>query len=427
MLLSSQLPEKPGVYFLKSKRGKILYIGKAKNLKKRVVSYFQKKKFLESTTRQLISKVKSVDYIEVNYELEAFLLEAYLIRKKKPFYNIKLKDDKSYPLIRISKEKWPQVSVVREEKKGNFYYYGPYPKGLQLKKMVRFLRKVFMFRTCKKIPKKACLYYEINMCMGACLKKRGIKKKYQENIKLLRDFLEGKTKAVADKLREKRDKQSEKLNYEEAALIQEKINIIEELLKKIYLPEDYIENPNLVYDLRKKEIEKLISFLKKNGFKVEKLDRIEGYDISQIGNEDVVGTMVVFEKGEELKRDYKRFRIRGEKSDSKALGEVLKRRRKHKNWGRADLIVIDGGRAQLSEIKKEIKEVNILAFEKKGDKIYGLRKKGGGISYSKLKGIDKQAINLLKRVRDEAHRFAISYHRKLRKMRFDREILDLLR
>jgi len=424
------LPKKPGVYFLKDAKGKVLYIGKAKSLRGRVRSYFKNINYLDVKTRNLVLKVSDIDYVVAKNELEAFLLEADLIRKYRPYYNISLKDDKRYPVIKIDKDKWGErVYIARKEEKDGASYFGPYPSNFKLKSFFEWLRKIFNYRSCKTLPKRGCIYYEMGLCFGVCVKKD--KKhiiKYKKMIRELKDFLKGNTEKVIKKLEREKRKNIEKNNFEEAQEVEKKIEFVKNNVGKIYLPEDYINNLNLEMELREREMDDVLIGLRREGFLIDRLERVEGYDISQIGGQMIVGSMVVFEKGEVKKSEYRRFRVKSTKSDSQSLAEVLNRRLKHKEWKSADLIVLDGGRTQISDVYKKIGDkVNMISFEKDGDKIYYVETVAEKVVFKKVKGIKNQGVDLLKRVRDEAHLFAISYHKKVRKMSFDKELRDLIK
>jgi len=427
--LYSHLPKSPGVYHFYDKAGKILYIGKAKNLKDRVDAYWQKGSELGEKTRLLISRVRTVSYIKVNSDLEAMLLEAYLIRKHKPFFNVELKDDKRYPLVKISiRDKWPRVSLARKEDKDGALYFGPYPPGFIIKKILTDLRKIFAYRSCKKLPSKPCLYFQLGLCPGCCIEEIKIEKEYKKTIASLAEFLSGDIDEVTNKLRKKREKLSKNLNFEEAGKLEKKIEIIEKLNGKTYAPLDYLKNPNLVSDIRKDELEGLVESLTRGGLAISDLYRIEGYDISEFGRKMVVGSMVVFIKGSEEKSLYRRFKVKRQTADPQSLAQVVGRRLKHKEWSYPNLIVLDGGKGQLSEVAKAVNnDIALIAYEKGGDKVYSYKRVGREVVFFRIRGINKAGFNLLNRIRDESHRFAASYHKKLRKLFFDRELAVLLR
>ncbi len=342
----SSLPNKPGVYLFKNRLKKIIYIGKAKNLKKRVLGHFSKNKSLGG----FIGKVSSLDFIQAKNEKEALLLENELIKKYLPRYNIELKDDKNYFFVGFSKEAWPRIFLTHQPQKKSADFLGPFPSGKELKKYLENLRKIFPYRSCFRLPKKPCLYFSLKLCPAPCLeivKNSKIKNKnYLLSLKSLKAFLE-------------------------------------------------------IYQLKSK--------------------RIEAYDISHIAGKSMVGSMVVFEKNKPKKSEYRRFKIKTLKkaNDPFALKEIILRRLKHLEWKRPALIVLDGGRPQLNVVFKEIKNLNIplaaIAKDKRsGEKIYSPFSKRPAY----LKDFPQETKNFFISLRDEAHRFAITYHRNKRKKDF---------
>jgi len=347
-----KLPDRSGVYIFKDENENILYIGKAKNLKKRVKQHFQKQ---QKWIWDFLDDIADVEVLECENEKEAMLLETELIKRYQPKFNIEWRDDKNYFFVGITKEDFPRVfwthqtkvksqkSKVKSELSTTHYslltdYFGPFVKGGELKRFLAEIRKILPFRTCKNLPKKPCLYYHLGVCLAPCKNKRQ-KKKYQKMIETLK------------------------------------------VLLRIYLQENV---------------------------------RIEGYDISNISGSLATGSMIVFEKGKPKKSDYRKFRIkrvRGQ-NDVKSLREVLLRRMKHKEWKMPDLILLDGGKGQLKAANKiDIPTISLAKKGKHSGKLYSRFSK----SFILLDELPEEFKNLLLKIRDEAHRFAISYHKLRRK------------
>jgi len=215
-LLYLKLPQKPGVYFFKDQKGKVLYVGKALNLKKRVALYFRDKDIFTPRISRLISQVKKVQWQETASEVEALILEANLIKKFKPKYNVRLKDDKSFLYIKITGEKFPAVLSSRKKGQRKDLFFGPFPSAKTARMVLKLLRRAFLFRTCLRIPKKPCLYYHLGLCRPSpCLnKKYQERKEYLQNIENLKLFLAGKDKLLIKKLLSQMTKFSKNKKFE---------------------------------------------------------------------------------------------------------------------------------------------------------------------------------------------------------------------
>ncbi len=220
----NKLPESSGIYIMKDKDGNIIYVGKAKNLKKRISSYFQKKTENIKTT-SLVEKIAFIDIISVSNESEALILEANFIKQYKPKYNVQFKDNKFYPFIKITKEKFPRIVFAREEKRDGSLYFGPYISAKAVRESIDLIQKIFMLRVCKKLPKKECLYYHIKMCSAPCINNIS-EKEYEKNVKKAIDFLNGKYKKLVENLTIEMKEKAKELKFEEAQIIKEKIESI---------------------------------------------------------------------------------------------------------------------------------------------------------------------------------------------------------
>lgn len=406
------LPNRPGVYLFKDKNGEIIYIGKARSLRKRVASYFRSHPDIKTSI--LLDRLYDIDYVVAGSELDALILEDELVKKYKPRYNISLKDDKAYPYLKLTvNEEWPRLFLVRRKEKDGALYFGRYQGGM-VRAVVRLVKKLFPIRWCKESPlrkrEQPCLYYRVGSCSGPCIGKVG----HAEYLALVQGIillLEGKMEAAVDKLKREMAKASKEQNFERAAYLRDRIKLLEKMVEgKTDLSK--APSPRLlseVEDLRKE-------------LRLDRLPmRIEAFDISNIQGSNIVGSMVAFAGGLPLKSEYRRFRVRslGDKpNDVKAIYEIVKRRYSgmlSKKMELPDLVLIDGGAAQVNFGGKALADSGlerpIIGLAKREEEIYfpGQRKT--------LK-LDRQsrALQLLQRIRDEAHRFAISYHREKRRI-----------
>jgi len=415
----AKLPGQPGIYIFLDKKNTCLYVGKAKNLTNRVSSYFNNKKLLDTKSLLLLEQIESIKFIVVESEIESFLLEANLIKKYNPKYNIKLKDSKTYPWIEVTQgEKFPRVTVTRRNNNKKSLYFGPYPNVGELKLVLKTIRRIFPYITVKNHAKKCCLYFHLGLCMCPMVDETKEKTDtYKKNIRnIIRIFKGYSAKNLIKDLEKERNKLSERQEYEKAQKIQKQISAIINTTSANIKTFEYESNPHLVLKLREKELEELKEILNSKRYKIEKLDRIECFDISNTSGKLSTGSMVVFIKGEKNASSYRRFRINPQNTgpnDYSMMKEVLQRRIRHlKEWGIPDLIIVDGGKPQISAALVVLKSRG-LNFP-----VIGLAKKEETVITQDFDQIyipkDSKALHLLKRLRNEAHRFAISYHRKLR-------------
>lgn len=418
--LLQQLPSTPGVYIFKDEKGKILYVGKAKDLKKRVSSYFSHKS-LDNKTIKLVSQVKDIQSIRVTSEIEAFLLESSLIKKHKPFYNIKLIDDKSYPLIEITQNLNPSITVTRKKKDKKAIYFGPYSDVTALKTVLKLIRKIFPFQSVKNHPKRKCLYYHLALCPCIMANPEELIV-YKKNIKHIKDFLDGKKDTVVNSLIKERNIYSKNEEFEMAQIIQQRIDRMILITSETYDPFHYMEKPDFYYERIEREQNSLKDVLKPFFPEIGVLKRIECYDISNISGTNPTGSMVVFENGDKSTKEYRRFKIRSKNTpdDFFMMQEMLTRRLKNTDWPIPDLLVIDGGKGQVGAVLKAFANTGIkypmVGLAKREETIVVPEKTQSGIEFIEIK-LPKSTpgINLLRRIRDEAHRFAITYHKLLRK------------
>ncbi|MCD6133968.1 MAG: GIY-YIG nuclease family protein [Candidatus Omnitrophica bacterium] len=390
------LPDLSGVYIIKDSTNRVLYVGKASSLRQRVRSYFSPN--LSPAKLRMIQEAFSIDYIVSRSEAAALILEAALIKELNPPYNIELKDDKSYPYVVISNEDYPYLTITRRR---NLVarYFGPYAKAGLLREALSLLRKIFPFRSCRRLPSSACLFYDLKLCPAPCIQKVD-KNAYRQNLKGIIMVLEGERKDLIEVLERKMRLMAKRLRFEEAALLKQKI----EALQSLYFPEDEMLE---VVDL--KETAGLLRLPL----------HIETIDISNLAGKESTGSVVVFREGRPCKDMYRRFKIKGSaKGDIAMMTEVAYRRLvrlKREGSRMPDLLVLDGGPAHIAAVLKVVRElqadIEVVALAKRGrDKLW-------------LPGRDRplrlpsnsRALRLLQRARDEAHRFARRYHLLVRK------------
>lgn len=523
------LPNKPGVYIMRDNTDTIIYIGKAKSLVKRVKSYFREK-LDRPKTQILMSHFHSLEYIITNSEKEALILEANLIKKHRPRYNIQLKDDKRYPYVKITDEEYPRLVITRNVTK-NGVYFGPFTDVGSVKRTVKFLKSLFKIRTCRNMNG-PCLNSQIDLCYAPC-DGRISKKQYSEIINKIDLFFQGKYSVIVKNLKKEMLEAADNEEFEKAAVIRDQISSIEEIMEKqfvelanddldqdviamalnknevivIIMPirngkivgrddflmssskydsasevmfafiqqyygynrhvpkqillEDDIDEKDLLEDwlsdLRGNKVKikvpqkgvklRLVKMAKKNAeiikhqkknmdnslmelkkyLKLEKVPHvIEGYDISNISGKFAVGSKVSFKDGKPNKKMYKRFKMETPgPNDFAMMDELLTRRLKMIDKDpEPDLIVIDGGKGQLGMACRVLEKLNlthipIIGLAKEFEEIYLPNSKRPII-------IPKNniALHLLQQVRDESHRFAITYHRKLRSDNIQASSLD---
>ena len=398
----SAMPDAAGVYLMKDASGKVIYVGKANSLKKRLSSYFGRG--LSNKTAALMSHVSTIEYELCPTESLALLREANLIHKYMPKYNISLRDDKSFPYVLITNEEYPAIYITRKKKNDGLLYIGPYTSAKLLAQALKIIRRSFPYRSCRRLAKKVCIYYRLNLCPAPCVGKIS-KKDYASLIKNIRMILEGRTEFLLRQLSRIMRKKSKERQFEEAAKIRDQIKTISEISATQAGPFDYNELEGLRVLLRMKKIP----------------DRIEAFDISNIQGLDACGSMASFYKGIPDKNNYRRFKIKSVKGidDYKMLAEVVRRRYQRliaQNLPLPDLILVDGGLAHLTTAQRELEVLGLnlplVSIAKEEESIYT---KNSAVPI-KFKS-DNAALNLIRRIRDEAHRFAISYHHLLHKKR----------
>lgn len=416
------IPAVPGCYHFLNKKGKIIYIGKAANLKSRVLSYWRKSAQHSPAKQAMLKQIEKIKIVETDSEIEALLLEANLIKKYHPDFNVVMRDDKRHVYIKISlADEIPGVFVTRKVDK-NGKYFGPFVSTDAVKQTLKAVRKIWPYCTERKKKIKPCFYYQINRCLGICggvISREEYIKKVINPIIL---FLDGKKDRIVKKYESRiKSLEKKKRGKSENGDMSEIVKLKQELSQM----KNVLAHTNVLGLLDKYAID-VIELAKTLGLKVIP-KRIEGYDISNTFGQNATGSMVVFSGGEPDKNEYRKFKIKtkdGMADDTGMLKEVLERRLNN-DWPLPDLIIIDGGKGQLnaclSILKKNKLDINIVSISK-GD---GLRSSGArdkiffpGEKRPLELPLASPALHLIKRVRDEAHRFAIGYHKKLRKDKF---------
>lgn len=536
-------PKEPGVYLMKNRSGRVVYVGKASNLKKRVNSYFRQSGDTRYFTRFLVSKLDDIDFIVTDTEKEALILENNLIKRYKPRYNVRFKDDKTYVSLRLGiKDRYPRLTIVRRPVKDGALYFGPYSSSQSVRKTIRTIHTIFPICTCKervfRNRERACFYYQIQKCMAPCINGMVTESEYKKVADEVVLFLQGKNEELLWDLKREMKKKSDCLKFEEAGRIYQKIKAIEATLEaqkitsyqfsnqdifgyfregdrlaiqRLYVRDGRLEggkadifsgqilpdeeilssyvnqyyssekfipreilmpieiaNMDLLAELLSEKKEERIQifcpkrgkkrdmvlmanknakiFLEKMKEKIEDRDEllralqkrlslknlpmfIEAFDISNISGRNAVGSMVTFKDGNPDKDHYRRYSIKGIEGidDYSMMMEVLLRRYKRalKEENLPDLVLIDGGKGQLNVACRALKELGIegpdiismAKGENKRDDIYIPNRKNP----IRLKG---PLIFLLQRIRDEAHRFAITYHKKKRRKETFDSLLD---
>lgn len=419
------LPQTPGVYIFWNKSTPI-YVGKAINLKRRVGSYLNIN--LNPKTKRMVKEASEFSTVKVNSDLEAMLLEARLVYKHQPKYNISLKDDKNPLYIVITKEKYPRVVTARkrDETIKNILFIGPFPSSRNVRIVLKLIRKIIPYSD-HKLGKRGCIYSQIGLC-NPCPndiesiinhKERSfIQKEYKNNIRLLKMFFLGKLKSVRNELVKEMNILSKNEKYEKAKIINEQITNLDYITQPITPTSSFIKNPNLASEIREVEKISLHKIIAPYFTLLKNIKRIECYDIAHISGTFTTSSMVTFIDGEPDKKLYRHFRIRQKKgsSDTDSLREVAQRRERHlENWGKPDLIIVDGGKGQVSVFDRVFNKysipvvgiakstesliVPIVEDEKKGFKQFKLKR--------------GPSLFLIQRLRNESHRFARRYHHKL--------------
>ena len=452
-----ELPNSAGVYFHKNSKDEIIYVGKAANLKNRVRQYFQNSRGKDPKTEALVSEIAMTDWIEVETEIDALFLESEMIKRYKPQYNILLRDDKSPTYVRIGfRDKIPHVSFTKNPLDDLAEYFGPFYNSNAVKKSVRLLRKVFPYYLSEKMPARNSLDFQIGLTPGLenfephSPEYQQKMTEYKRNLRQLSRYLKGERKMLQLEIEKEMLDFANEQNFEMAAKKRNQLRDLSELGKQvIFSNEEFLD---ISKDHALVKLAEILSL-------ENPPRRIEAYDISHTGGENNVASMVVFTNGLSDKREYRKFKMTtGGNDDFLHMKEVLIRRfsKRNEKWGRPDLVLIDGGKGQLSAVR-EVLPIDILAigiakrdeeiifdtqnpnlktswldknFEKIG-RDFSVQREGDfltlnlHLSQSHSHGHARNLLGesnsefsdltkLFQRIRDEAHRFAINYHSNLR-------------
>src|SRR3989344_1582950 len=441
-----KLPSNPGIYIFKDAK-KYLYIGKASDLKIRLGSYLKTKDF---RIKKMVGLSQTLKFISTQSDIEALILESQLIKKYRPQFNIVMRDDKQYFYVGFSNENFPKIFITHQTRTSgacpssprtgsvlldlhatgvptratprlfNTHFIGPFTDGGALKTTLRFLRSVFPYCTCKQLHHNRCLNYHIGKCLGFCCLKSGTsskdKKAYADNINAVREILNGKKNSFVKELRKEAGNAAKKDDFEKAIELRDKIEKLERIFKNARI----IRSSEIIKSYRS-GLETLLKTRKP-------IVRIEGYDVSNIQGAHATGSMVTFVHGQPDKNFYRKFKIYTKQTpdDTAMLREILERRFRHEEWPFPDLILIDGGKGQVSAAVKTLKKlaikIQIIGISKNerhmGHQLIVPGRKSasansGGwrtVPLTKLPPADR---NLLLAIDSEAHRFAIGYYRKL--------------
>lgn len=434
--LIAEFPRTPGVYLMKDADGRVLYIGKAKDLRSRVMSYFQPSADLLSSRGpdicRMIDRVVSIDYLDCDTEVDAILKEARLIKDIQPPHNAMLKDDKTFPYIEITtSDDFPAVYVTRTPRLKGSKLYGPFPSAAGIRDAMNALQKVFKFRTCELDIKEGdesrhhfrpCLLHAIHQCTAPCAAYVS-REEYADDIARLKKFMASKRSVVLRQMNKEMETAAVELRYEEAAKLRDRIRAIESLALSGDVQEDV--QPEVFYVDPRKGLEKLAELLG-----LEAPPRcMECIDIAHLQGAEMVGALICFIDGRPFKNGYRRFRIQTVSGvdDYAAIREVILRRYRHAAEGEElfpDVILIDGGLGQLhagleafntlssDPESPALRPLMVISLAKREEEIY-VQARSAPIRLTR----NNEALHLLQFMRDEAHRFAQHYHHTLRKRR----------
>lgn len=420
-----QFPTSPGVYLMKDAQGRVIYVGKALNLRSRASSYFHEAAKLDRRTADMMPLVADVDYLECDSEVDALLTEARLIKDLQPSFNERLKDDKSFPYLEVFvREDFPRVEFTREPSNRGTKLYGPFASAKSLRGAIQVLQRIFKFRTCSLDIQdgdekwrwfRPCLLYNIGQCTAPCNLKIS-KEEYRKDIHSLRMFLDGKKDALLGELEAEMQQAASDLEFERAARIRDEIQALKSLNLRGEL--DKHVQPEVFYIDPKKGLAGLQKVLR-----LEKSPRtIEGVDIAHLSGNESVGSLVQFIDGVPFKPGYRRFKIRSSRGidDFASIREVVSRRfrgLKERDEVFPDILLIDGGKGQLSAALGAFDALGlsapvVISLAKQEEEIHRP-------DHSEPLRLSRHsyALRLLQYVRDEAHRFAQHYHHILRRKR----------
>jgi len=419
-MFKQKFPNNPGVYWFLDSKGKVLYVGKAKNLKQRVLSY-RRISASAIRTQTMLLKAKRLKWRSTDSEWEALLVEAELIKLHQPSYNVLLKDDKSPLYIIFTKEEFPRVLTVRRHDVSGDYY-GPYPSGWQAKRLLNWLRHLFPFCNATPVQKRkhqACFYYHLKLCPGACIGAVS-PVDYRQQLTKLKLLLSGKKKTLVKQLKREIRQLSKAQKFEQAVLVRDQLTALTMTTPQTPGPE--LNLPILEADRHLDQTKHLRHLLKPIAALPAdyQLSRIEAYDISNLLGQQATGSMVVFINGRPAKEEYRLFKIRTvpAANDPAMIKEIISRRVRHNDWDMPNLMIIDGGRTQLQAALSVLPwDIPIAGIAKHPDKLVVYNRNRQKFERLTLPP-QNPATKLIQALRDESHRFAKKYHHQLRSQLF---------
>ncbi|KKU87304.1 hypothetical protein A3A64_00225 [Candidatus Gottesmanbacteria bacterium RIFCSPLOWO2_01_FULL_48_11] len=428
----STLPHAPGVYLFKDEQGSVLYVGKAKDLKKRV-SHYATREAIGEKTKALVMEATHLEIVETASEFDALLLEADRIRQYQPKYNVILKDDKSplYVLLTLSEE-LPHVYTIRRtdipkhSNKGDALF-GPFQSARVLRSLLRHIRYSIPYCTQKRRTTKPCFYTHLGLCSPCpsaimtlpVAQKKSLIHQYRVNIFRLKNIFSGKSSDVVGDMEKDMKEQAAGNRFEEAAVTKQHIFNLYRILQTSYDPMRYMESDAAVEDILTLELSELQAILAPHIPSVSELHRIECVDIANTQGQYATGSIVVLTDGKKDTSQYRRFRIRRKNlpNDVAMIAEVVARRLSHPEWPYPDLLVVDGGKGQVKAAQQALSlTIPIIGLAKRFEELVIPKENGWKTIRIPL---TSPALHVVQRIRDEAHRFANSYHRLLRRRQFD--------
>lgn len=427
----AKLPHHPGIYFFYDTNGVILYVGKAKDLKKRVTQYFSRDDAIGAKTKLLVSQIARIETQETVSEFDALMLEAARIYELQPKYNILAKDDKSPVYLTITKEELPRLLVTRKPKStiydlSSTIYFGPFQSSRMLRSILRSIRRIVPYCTSKTRRGKPCFYTHIGLCdpcpcviagMPAGESREKLVRAYRANVTKIRLLFAGRSRDVFVALEKEMRERADAQEFEKAHQTKIALENLTRLLTRHYDPHIYIQTDITATELYEQELESLRTILAPYYPTITKLHRIECIDISNLLGSQATGSLVVLTGGKPDTSEYRRFRMRGRgPNDVAMIAEVIKRRMGHADWPMPDLLIVDGGKPQVQSAKTTFAALDVAI------PLIGLAKRYEQFIIPTDAGWKtltipraNPALHVAQRIRDEAHRFALTYHRLLRK------------
>jgi excinuclease ABC subunit C len=426
-----ELPDRPGVYVMRDRLGQVIYVGKARSLKKRVRSYFQPSRLqkIDPKTRSLINQVTTFETYEVRSEPEALLLEGKLIKELRPRYNISFRDDKRFLMVKVRmQDPFPRFELARIKKDDGARYFGPFAHSGSLRNTIDFITRQFGLRSCRAVypgeeDYRHCMDDIIRHCSAPCIGKVDAEE-YRERVEAACEFLEGRNKALLGKLEAEMLEAAERQEFEKAAQIRDSLSDLRRtvgLRTRKFSRDHFPRSYDGLEAVRQLQTDLGLPRVP---------HRIEGFDISNISGTLAVASMVSFENGKPNKAAYRRFRIKtvtDGPDDFRMMAEAVGRRYSRllrEGASLPDLILIDGGKGQLNAARRRLwgmglEDVPILGLAKKNEEVFVPDRKDPILIER-----SSSALRLLQQLRDEAHRFALTYHRDLRRKRIRNSVLD---